>query len=242
MRTSAPINRLVASSSLDFAMAIPRDPEFQMTRGLAIESYAGLEKSLAYLFSHLLEAPIDKASIVFFRIVNSRARNRILQDLLEKKYGDRFDRFWHGVPGQSGKKQPGLFAMITVLDERRNEVVHWHTVISRRSTKDGGPWTSQEELRPSVYWSMPMEDDQSRWLSKTNLQKFIEKSDFVSGSIWAFYRTMSGEFDPNLRDQSVYSTTWPQIFQKPPLYPPSDSHPLSPNYKAPGTPPQSSEA
>jgi hypothetical protein len=98
-------------------------------RAMAIQSYAHLEQTLSFLFAKWLGAPIDLAGLVFFRITNTHARNRILDDLKEKKIP---------LPRVS-PKQP-----------------------------------------------------------------------------------------------------WLDIFQQPIVYPPPDTHPLSPNYKAPETPPQSS--
>lgn len=189
-----------------------------MKRGLAIEAYAGLESALNYLFGHLLETSPDKAGVVFFRVVNSRARNTMLEDLLDKKHRKKYDDFFRGISGAPGqKRQPGLFAMITALDQQRNEIVHWHTVFARRRVGE-----TQEELRPHVFWSTLMEDEPARWYGKKRLQSFIDKTDFVAATVWAFYRVMENKLDGLVGDPAA----WAKVFEAPPVYPAPEAHPL----------------
>jgi hypothetical protein len=201
-----------------------RDPRFQMARGLAIEAYTNVERSLAYVFHHFLEAPLDRSNIVFFRIINSRSRIAILSDLLNKKYRSKFDLYWHGQPGTNDEKRlPGLFTFIQHLDDRRNEIVHWHTVFEYGRDESTGRPANREELRPHLYWS---KDIKGAWITKERLREFSAKAEFVGDSIWMFYRVMAKD---NVNEADI--PTWLQIFQQPPLYPPLDTHPLSPNYK-----------
>jgi hypothetical protein len=224
------IKRNVPSSTFaDLAMAEPelvRDPEFQIARGLAIESYANLERALCYVFGHLLGARQDRSSLVFFRIINYRSRNTIISDLLEKQYGTEFDVYWHGQPGGPGvKKLPGLFNLIRTLDDGRNEIVHWQTVHRWGRDENTRHSSSSEELVPHIYFSKSTEVVA---ITKDGLKGFKEKTDFASGSTWMFYKVMAKD---SVKEPEI--ATWLQIFQQPVIYPPSDNHPLSPNYKAP---------
>ena len=63
-------------------------------RANAIDAYAGLERSLAIIFSMLLDIDQDLATLVFYRIVNTRSRNAMLQDLITRKYSTTYKRYW----------------------------------------------------------------------------------------------------------------------------------------------------
>jgi hypothetical protein len=127
-----------------------RDADFQIARGLAVEAYANLEYAQSMLFAQLLDTTQDRASIIFFRITNRRSRNRIISDLLEKEFGDKYDIYWQGQGGVSGqKREPGLFTLINNLDDCRNEIVHWHTAQKWDITPTGSHKRS-EELRSAI--------------------------------------------------------------------------------------------
>jgi hypothetical protein len=87
------------------------------SRAVSIQSYATLEFSLCTLFALFLGIPIETASIVFFRITNTHSRNRILGDLCEKKLQDQYSKFLDSA-----------ISIVRGLDQRRNEIVHWHLV------------------------------------------------------------------------------------------------------------------
>ena len=76
------------------------------------------------VFGKLLNADLELGAIVFYSITNTHARNRILDQLLQKRYGKAFDDYWNGTPNTHNRK--GMFAIIRQLDQRRNEIVHWH--------------------------------------------------------------------------------------------------------------------
>lgn len=124
-----------------------RDGKLQIARALAIEAYANLEQSLCHLFGILMGSPTDKAAIVYFKLYNASVRNKIIEELLEKAHHSKFDIFWHGQPGQSGvPKIPGLFTHIRQLDEKRNQIIHWHVVRDIRF--EGENYVTQENLTP----------------------------------------------------------------------------------------------
>ena len=59
--------------------------EFYIRRAEAIEAYAGFEQSLSLLVSHLLNVDVAVAAVVFYQIVNTKSRNRIIEELLAKR-------------------------------------------------------------------------------------------------------------------------------------------------------------
>jgi hypothetical protein len=246
IRKSAPINHVIAlrasasgffdTAALPMADNLPDESntaKLQVARAQAIEQYAQLESSLALLFASLLGTTDQTGSIVFFAIVNTRSRNSILASLLEIVHGERYQAHWHGEKGSPGK--PGLGGLLTLirqLDDERNHIVHWHRV-SHREIHHGGKSKAEELLLPPHFWYRAAD---AKPISIQSLEAFIRKADFTVRSVRMFHWlvTMKHPMPENL----LY--TWPKIFEQPVPYPPSDSHPLSPNYKAPKNPPQSS--
>jgi hypothetical protein len=88
-----------------------------LSRALAIQAYATLEFSLSTIFAQWLGTSVDVAGLVFFRITNTHARNRILDDLKKKRLESNYNLFWNS-----------LLSLIRTIDQRRNEIVHWHIV------------------------------------------------------------------------------------------------------------------
>lgn len=235
------ILRVVSSNWGAFVMKIPkdRDQNFQIARSLAIEAYANLEYALSKLFAQLMDVPEAKASIAFFRIQNNRARNSVVSDLLGIEHGTQYDAYWHGEKVESGQRRTrGLLGLIRSLDDRRNDIVHWHTVRGYDLTPTGMR-ARPERLEPIISWHNTPREERAQKLTTTNLKEFTAKCEFVARSIHNFRKFTTTEAIPiDLAERD----TWLRIFQQPVSYPPSDSHPLSPNYKAPGTLPPSSRA
>jgi hypothetical protein len=210
--------------------AIGRDGKMQIARALAIEEYTMVESNLARLFAALLGTADRKGSIVFFALLNARSRNSTLESLLQEQHGNKYDAYWYGEPGRAGKpKTPGLITLIRQLDDERNRIVHWHPVQKIDGTK------SSEVLLPPHFWhraptAVP--------ITIESLTAFAQKASFVHRSIAMFYAFTT--MQDRLRTDT--KQTWLEIFARPALYPPSNTHPLSLNYKAPETPPRSSEA
>ena len=70
------------------------DDDLRISRALAIEAYAEVESSLVTLMACLLGITNDLAAIVFFRITNTAARNKILDELLEHRLKDQYETYW----------------------------------------------------------------------------------------------------------------------------------------------------
>jgi RecB family exonuclease len=90
---------------------------FLVARANAIQAYAKLEFSLSIVFSRLLGTQPDIAGLVFFRITNTYQRNGILEDLKKHRFGNEYNLFWNSI-----------MKIIRQIDQRRNEIVHWHVV------------------------------------------------------------------------------------------------------------------
>jgi hypothetical protein len=195
------------------------DDELRVARALAIEAYAGVESSLVVLLGRLLGTTNDVAAIVFFRITNTSARNGILEQLLEKAHGDRYDTYWHGQAGEGARRRiPGLFALILQLDTRRNEIVHWHPTASVSST--GERW---EDLRPAYHWARLTH---LKPITTSDLDEFTQKAKFVQASIFAFCM-FTTKPDVWAKASGVGPETWTHTFEQPVSYPPSSDHPLA---------------
>jgi hypothetical protein len=204
--------------------------ELHVWRGKAIQAYATIEFNLSMLFSGLLQTPDDYGGIVFFRLTNTNSRNSIFETLLKKRYGDRYLHFWHGIPNTPNKR--GLFTLIRKLDQRRNEIVHWHTV-NHIHLGDDGEQTSYLDMAPPNAWAFKTEQPN---LGVGELQEFCVMADFVARSIGSFFAFVSGAIPAD----APAAKTWNDTFQQPCIYPPPKDHPLSPNPEEPENPPQSS--
>lgn len=190
--------------------------EFLLLRAQAINSYAGLESSLCSLLATLLGADLESASIIFYQVVNTRSRNRILEQLIKKRFSEEYSAYFHGIPNTPNKR--GLITLVNDLDSSRNEIIHWHTV-----NHIGGD--SQDTLTSTLVLQPPASffGRQDAMRTTSHLVEFIGKCDFVQRSInmFALYQRPLDILNDDFRD------TWRDIFQRPCVYPPPDNHPLA---------------
>lgn len=211
------------SSELD---AMVRENNITLARGAAIEGYAELESVMCRLIGHLLGTTWEKSAIVFYNIMNTRSRNSILESLLEETYGTRYNAYWHGTPGSRGNPRVGgLLALIRQIDEKRNQIAHWPNM----GYRDEDWHLTYRIVRPTAFYGGKFTNN----ITTEALAEFINKIRFVYRSTLCFLFMIQGTLDstPDLL------STWQKICQQPVTYPPSDTHPLSPNYKAPESPP-----
>jgi len=168
----------------------------------------------------------DKAGIVFFRIASSHARNKILEALLKKAHGSRFDVYWYGEPHNNN----GLFTLIRQLDAKRNEIVHWHvaTEVYAKGPPEDEKMTTRETLNPPNFWNRT---ENTPSLTVEQLTKFCIKADFVHRSLSMFFAMTAIK---ELTDEQ--RQPWLDIFAQPVAYPPPDTHPLSLKNAIPGIP------
>jgi hypothetical protein len=189
---------------------------FLVSRAVAIQAYAHLELSLSMLFSSWLGTPPDVGGLVFFRITSKYAISRILDDLKTKRLQDKYNLFWNS-----------FLSLLRALDQRRNEIVHWHTV-NNIDLSVAHESASKLSLAPPTGWAT--KSDAS--LNESDLADFAAKCEFASRLSVMFFAV-------NSEHSGDVDKAWHDIFQQPIAYPPPDTHPLSPNYKAPETLPQS---
>jgi hypothetical protein len=157
------------------------------------------------------------AAIVFYSITNTNSRNRIIDELLEKRHVTTYEAYWNGIPGTPNKR--GMFTIIRQLDQSRNELVHWHIGFTHGEIPGIG-------LRKPTSWAQPNAPS----ISMQDLIQFVEKADFVHRSLNIFFLLVS---TPRTAPEAEALQTLDEIFQQPASYPPSDTNPLSRNYKAP---------
>jgi hypothetical protein len=208
---------------------VPLTDKMHTSRALAIEAYAKMEFALCRLLALLLGTSEKKSSIIFYTITSSRARNTIIKAMLSETFGDKYDVYWFGHPGTPGKpKTGGLMTLIRQLDSARNDIVHWQTIVNHADSSQ-----PRYELRPGHFWHRGLFENS---ITSEELIEFSKKADFVVCSILMFENYQSRR---DLTPEAL--KTWPQIFGHPALYPPSNGHPLSANYKARETPPHSFE-
>lgn len=149
---------------------------------------------------------IATAGIVFFKITNSDARNKIIDKLLRKKHGVEFNAFWNP-----------FLAKLRPIDLKRNEIVHWTTVIHAALDEDGRMLIGVSLVPPNVWGEIPS----SSRISASDLLPFIEQCGIFARLINVFAITLGNEItDPERQ------ATWRAIFQQPLVYPLPADHPL----------------
>jgi hypothetical protein len=111
-------------------MEAPEDPRdiFYIARAETLNSYALLEQALALLFATTLRTEPSYASLIISKIINTRARNEVVQRIVDHATELRFRPFTNS-----------LFVCIATVDSLRNQLVHWHV-----EEKDG-----QFSLKPA---------------------------------------------------------------------------------------------
>ena len=197
--------------------------EFWAIRGKAIASYAGVEQGLCMLFSVFADVKLDVASLIFFRIQNTKTLGEIFDLLLKKKHGEHYSVFWKSFD-----------KTVRQLTETRNRIVHWS--VANNITGDG---LAGLGLVPPDFWNMKMDQKQ---VTKDDLIEFMMKCDFVNRLCTMFFLYLQPETYPLRGAAAEQAPTWREIFQQPIVYPPPSSHPLCQIPKVPETPPPPSPA
>jgi hypothetical protein len=214
------IRRVDLSQVGFFAMTPTEKPEpptheaLQLARAAAIETYSYLEQQLCLLFADLMHTDYRLASIVFYRLTNTHSRNRIIESLLEQRYGKTYRKFWNSV-----------LKLVRQIDTRRNELVHWHV------------WSPDPDDETDDYGPVlaPHGDSEASAICVPDLNEFIEKTEFVRLQIMMFYLLHLSKKSPEtLESDPSYET-----FLRPVTYPPPADYPGFHLRPAPSSPPQS---
>jgi hypothetical protein len=193
-------------------------------RGKAINAYSNLEQALCALFSLAASIQMDVAGIIFFRITSTRYRNLIVDKLIRKRFGKAYNLFLNSY-----------FKQLDGLDRRRNEIIHWTTAASIGGVdKHGRPVVDVSLIAPNL-WD---HTTRSQPITVNDMVDFIEKCVFCERAVNMFHVFL----DRQLHDNKEQEAAWRDIFQQPLIYPPPETHPLSPNYKGPKSQPPPSQA
>jgi hypothetical protein len=184
--------------------------ELMIARAASLQAYANVEQSLSILFATLLKTDFETAAIVFFRIVNTRSRMIILEDLIKKRYETTYNLFWNSVA-----------KLTQSLDGTRNQIIHWHVV--KNLNFEGDQAISTFTLNPPNFWTK----SEVNPISSVDLITFSHKSDFISRLLNMFSLVLRGQH------HFESEQTWLEIFRQPATYPPPNTHPL---YRKPTEP------
>lgn len=171
---------------------------FTVGRGTAIQNYAALEHSLCFLMAYLMGTSVQVSSIVFFRIINTRSRTKILSDLVRLKI-PQYQDYWKS-----------MFKLLRSIDETRNKIVHWTAV-----TKIDPP-AIRLSLRPPDFWN----GENATEIGVQELMVFANTCNFIQQSVNVFNLAIFQGGVPN-------QASWLEVFQQPVVYPPPSHHPLA---------------
>jgi hypothetical protein len=186
-------------------------------RAQAIDAYAAVESELKNLLTGLIDINHKQAAIIFYRMMNSRARNAMFQDLIAIRYPEFFKPYW-----------ASMLKFITDLDAKRNRIVHWH-IGGRQTFDDGKEFKTRIEpamLNPTNENFFPI-DDEAPNVDAIDLLDFIRRAYFAANSINVFWFFAGGKFEEFKDEIGGDAPTWRETFLQRPAYPPPAAHPLS---------------
>lgn len=192
-------------------------------RGKAIQSYAILEQALSWLLADLSDMSRENAATVFYKITNSDARNKILEKLVHKKHGRKYNLFWNAY-----------FKELLKIDRKRNEIVHWLSAMNAAMNTHDMMIIGVALIHPTSIIGHSAPPTQ---ITSHDLVEFAIKCDiFARLCIMFRLATSHKEFGEDAR------RTWLDIFQQQLVYPLPANHPLlGQNPPMPETRPQPSD-
>jgi hypothetical protein len=174
-------------------------------RGRAIQEYATLEQSLFRLFVFLTSTEPRIAGVVFFKQTSSQARNAIFDKLIRTKFGSEYALFWNSY-----------LSHLRPIDTRRNEIVHWNTIITMALDEKGGQVNTPMLGSPN-FWAY---EENTPFIKTDDLMGFIIKCNIYARLCTMFYATVAELLDQERRQP------WLDIFRQPIVYPLPADHPL----------------
>jgi len=210
---SAPsITRMIESLQLSAS------DDFWSIRAKAIHEYANLEQALFQMFSRLSGMDMNTAGLIFFRIVSTRARNAIIEDLYRKKFGDELNLF-----------RNSLIKSLGSIDNDRNKVVHWHAV-TLIETRDDGATSQDIRLEKPQYWEF---NETSASFTRSDMVGFTAICKFFSYICGMFAMLMLPVPTSAHNMHEDDARTWRDIFRRSIVYPPPVDHPIFQTLRAP---------
>jgi hypothetical protein len=173
--------------------------------------------------------------VVFFKITNANSRDKIIESLLKKTFGNKYRMYWHG----DDKGNKGIFHHLRSLAQDRNSIVHWSIVnwLDGQPKTEPGPEVGEWLLVPPNWWDRGPEKPS---LSTDDLNEFAAKADFISHSIFMFHEINFHQLSGLLGETSLQS--WREIFAQPCSYPPQEHHPAHARWLRRDSPSQPSQA
>jgi hypothetical protein len=190
---------------LDDALKLAQQHPIWANRGKAIQSYAILEQSLSRALADLGDMARETAATIFYKITNTDSRRNILEKLLHKKYGTRFNAFWNAYLKE-----------LRYIDLKRNAIVHWLSVMYVALNTDNVMIIGIELIPPSYTGGEPSEH-----ITSDDLTAFAQKCDVFGRLCGMFVSATSDKLMPD-----EIRSSWLEICQQPLVYPLPVGHPL----------------
>jgi hypothetical protein len=193
---------------------IERD-EIWSERGRAIQCYAILEQALSALFAHLSDTNEAVAATIFYKITSTSSRIAIIEKLLHRKHGTKFNPFWNGY-----------IKALRPIDTKRNEIVHWVSAAISKIGEDGAIVCGTILIPSNVHSFYPA----MQYLSQHDLMAFYANCVEFSRICNIFSRISKSD------RKQLELDAWMDTFQQPFLYPLPADHLLYKMPPAPQTP------
>jgi hypothetical protein len=200
---------IMAIISLDEAQKQAASDEFWAIRGKAIQSYAGLEQSLARLFSALAGTNQEIGGTIFFRIASADTRRNLVGKLFQMKFREQYNQF-----------RNSLVKQLKPIDNERNEIVHWN-VVNNVGADEEGKTRSKLTLNPPA--TFPALDSASKDASQ--MIAFARKCDFYASIVGMFPVTAMDGFSATPIDEEQ-KRPWLEAYSRAIEYPPPVGHVL----------------
>lgn len=180
--------------------------EVRLARVKAIEAYSELEHGLIRLISFLAGTDVFVGYAIFTRIGSAHAREAIASDLHRMKFKEESTSFITSV-----------LKAVRKLDGQRNNIIHW--TMAANIT----PGREESYLAPTSLHRFAHGDARLR---ASDLREFSVEAWFVTAHInfYVLHCTHPEHF-------ASEPSPWPDIFQRPVVYPPQSDHPLFQTYQ-----------
>jgi hypothetical protein len=192
---------------LEAALQVAEHDPIWANRGKAIQSYAILEQSLCHAFAQLADMKLETALVIFYKITNTGSRDSILERLLHKKHGTRFNLFWNVY-----------FKELRKINTKRNELAHWLSALNAALNDQNIMLVGITLIHPSSLVNQQPE----KHLTSNDLIEFSSKCQIFARLCIMFCLVTS---DKTLDEDT--KKTWLEIFQQPLVYPLPADHPLN---------------
>jgi hypothetical protein len=216
--TSKRIVRPPGLIPLDEASKLAELDPIWAERGKAIQSYALLEQSLCSLMEHLGDIPESVAPIIFYKITSTGVRKAIIEKLLHRKHGSKFNLFWNQY-----------LESLRPIDIKRNQIVHWLSVSNVKVDSESTLHSGVMLVPPNFHAA----SEDGPHLTTKDLKAFSKKCSDFADLATIFWKI-------NTRPYEFTSTeSWMKIFQQPLIYPLPEDHLLFQTRATPQTQPLS---